>query len=221
MTEGRVYVQSRRFKDEQTLSNVKLYCTEISYDRIKEEIVAEGPDGEIQLNNSHVTEAAASEESTGVDLGKPCYVYVNGFDSIQWNLAEQKIVADGQQNQLQLAYVPLVNGVPEKYIFVNSIRFDLDFITDADGKTVLKRVFTDKPITYEQWNGDKTKRLHNIDGQRLVYDTVETNGWVKIEGTPSMPVNLDNARVPFVYVHPVTGKVETSLSTQPGILQTR
>jgi hypothetical protein len=100
MTEGRVYVQSRRFKDEQTLSNVKLYCTEISYDRIKEEIVAEGPDGEIQLNNSHVTEAAASEESTGVDLGKPCYVYVNGFDSIQWNLAEQKIVADGQQNQL-------------------------------------------------------------------------------------------------------------------------
>ena len=221
MTEGRVYVQSQRFKDEQTLSNVKLYCTEISYDRIKEEIIAKGPDGEIQLNNSHVPDASADGASTGVDLDKPCYVYVNGFDSIQWNLAEQKIVADGQQNQLQLAYVPLVNGVPEKYIFVNSIRFDLDYVTDSTtGETAIKRVFTDKPITYEELSSDK-KQVHNIVGQTLVYDTVDTDGWVRIEGTPAVPVEVDNVRVPFVYLHPFTGQVDTSLSTAPGILKTR
>lgn len=221
MTEGKVYAQSQRFKDEQTLSNVKLYCTEIAYDRLKDEIVAKGPEGEIQLDNSHVPDAAASGNKTGVDFGKPCYVYVRGFDSIQWDLAKQKIVADGQQDQLQLVYIPLVDGTPDKYIFVNSNRFDLDFMTDPFGKTALKRVFTDQGIVYKEENSDRSQTLHTIVGRTLDYDTVDGNGWVKIEGTPGMPVNLDNARVPFVYVHPVTGSIETSLSTQPGILQPR
>jgi hypothetical protein len=218
MTDGKVYAQSRRFKDEQTLFNVRLSCAEIAYDHLKKEILAKGPNGEIQLDNSHVSDAAISGKSMGVDFSKPCYVYGSGFDSIEWDLAEQKITANGQQDQLKLAYIPLVNGAPDKFIYVNSIRFALDFITDSTGKTVLKRVFTDKPVTYEELNSDQTKQLHNIEGQKLVYDTVDTNGWVKIEGTPAMPVNVDNVRTPFVYIHPATGQLETSLSNLPGVL---
>jgi len=220
MTEGRVYAQSQRFKDEQTLSNVKLYCTEIAYDRLKDEIVAKGPDGEIQLDNSHVTNAAASGNNSGVDLGKPCYVYAKGFDLIRWDLAKETIAADGQQDQLKLSYVPLLDGKPEKFIHVDSIQFILNFMTDGAGKPKLKSIFTDKPINYTEKdiNG---KTLHTITGQKLEYDVVNTNGWVKIEGTPGMPVNVDNVRVPFVYVNPNTGQVDTSLSTTPGILKTR
>jgi len=221
MTEGKVFAQSQRFKAEQALSNVRLSCAEIAYDRLKNEIVAKGPDGEIQLDNSYVLDAPASGKNTGVDLGKPCYVYAKGFDLIRWDLANEKIVADGQQDQLQLVYIPLVNGTPEKYIFVNSIRFDLEFMTDAAGKTALKRVFTDQGIVYKEENFDRSKTLHTIVGRTLNYDTVDENGWVKIEGAPGMPVNVDNVRMPFVYVHPVTGQIDTSLSTTPGILNTR
>ena len=220
MTEGKVYAQSRRFKDEQTLSNVRLSCSEIKYDRATDEIVAKGPNGEIQLDNSHTPDTATSNESTGIDTSKPCYVFAEGFDTIQWDLGKEKIVVDGQQDQLKLSYVPLLDGLPEKYVYVDSVQFILSFMTSqATGKTDLKSVYTDKAFNYTEKDRNNDKTIHTITGQTLNYDTVDTNGWVKIEGTPAMPVNMDNARVPYVYIHPLTGKVETSISNIPGILR--
>ena len=221
MTEGRVYVQSQKLKDEQLLSNVKLYCTEIAYSQTDDEILAKGPGGEIQLDNSHIPDPNTSEESDGIAFDQPCYVYIGGFDQIKWNLTEQKIVADGQEDQLKLAYIPLKGGKSDKYIFVNSIRFDLSFLTDSTGRPVLKRVFTDKPITYEEWNSDQTKRLHHIEGQSLDYDSVDGDGWIKIAGAPAVPCNVDNMRMPEVLVHPVTGEIKASISTRPGVLKGR
>jgi hypothetical protein len=94
-------------------------------------------------------------------------------------------------------------------------------MTDTDGNTALKRVFTDQGIVYKEENSDHSKILHTIVGRTLNYDTIDGNGWVKIEGSPGMPVNVDNVRMPFVYVHPVTGQIDTSLSATPGILNTR
>ncbi len=216
MTEGKVYVQSQKLKDEQLLSNVKLYCTEIAYSQIDDEIMAKGP-GEIILNNSHVPDPNTSEKNAGVDFNRPCYALIEGFDSIQWNLAEEKIVADGQQDQLKLSYVPLVDGKPDKYIFVDSIRFDLSFITDAAGKPDLKRVFTDKPIKYTEKDGSNDKTLHTVVGGKLDYDATD-GGWVKIEETPAQPCYLDGVRMPEVLVHPATGRIDTSISTTPGVL---
>ena len=220
MTEGRVFAQSQKFKAEEILTNVRLSCTEIAYDDLKKEIVAKGPNGEIQMDNSHVTDTAANKEAAGIDFKKPCYVYVTDFDSLQWNLTEQTIVADGQQDQLKLAYVPLADGKPEKYIHVDSIQFMLAVITSSDGKPELKRVFSDMPVRYTEKDINE-KTVHTITGQKLEYDPVKTNGWVKIEGTPGMPVNVDNFRAPFVYVNPATGQLNTSLSTTPGILKTQ
>ncbi|MEN8126383.1 MAG: hypothetical protein ABFR90_01100 [Planctomycetota bacterium] len=217
LTEGKVYAQSQRLKGEQAISTIELSCKEIAYSRTDDEIVAKGP-GEIQWNNSHVPDPNASEEKDGIDFTGPCYVYIDGFDQIQWNLTEEKIVADGQQDQLKLAYVPLVDGKPDKFIFVNSIRFELDFMTDPAGETALKRVFTDRPIAYEELNHDRTQRLRHIVGGMLDYDTTDGNGWLRIEGTPDQPCRVDGAPMQFVYIHPLTGQVEASLSTTPGLL---
>jgi hypothetical protein len=218
MTDGKVYAQSQKLKAQEKLSNVRLSCAEIHYDQTDDEMIAKGP-GEIRLSNTQGSDTDASAENAGVDFSKPCYVFVEGFDSIQWDLAQEKIIADGQQDQLKIAYIPLVNGKPEKYVFVDSIQFELSFMTNSAGESELKRVFTDKSIVYKEQNASRSKTLHTIIGQTLEYDTVDGNGWVKIEGTPAMPVNVDGARMPFVYVHPITGEVETKLSTTPGVFK--
>jgi hypothetical protein len=220
MTGGDVYAQSQRIKDDEILSNVKLFCSEIVFNQTDDQIVAEGP-GEIQMDNSKGGGSSASSNGAGVDFSKPCYVFIKGFDSINWDLNQETIVTDGQQDQLRLVYVPLLNGAPEKYVYVDSMRFDLSFGADTTGQTVLKRVFTDRGIVYIEKDRNNDKTVHTIIGKTFDYNAIDGNGWVKIEGTPAAPVNVDGLRTPFVYVHPITGQLKTSLSTTPGVLRNR
>jgi hypothetical protein len=220
MTGGDVYAQSQQIKEGAIQSNVKLFCEEIIFNQTDDQIVAKGP-GEIRMDNSHAIGSEGGSQGAGVDFSKPCYVFIEGFNVIEWDLNKQTIVADGQQNQLKMAYIPLVGGLPEKYIYVNSMRFDLSFGTDTTGQTVLKRVFTDRTIVYTEKDRNNDQTVHTIIGQTLDYNTVDGNGWVKIQGTPAVPVNVDGLRTPFVYVHPRTGQLKTSLSTTPGVLRSR
>ena len=98
------------------------------------------------------------------------------------------------------------------------MQIQLSYLPNAAG---IKKVYTDKSIIYEEWNGDMTERQHYIDGQTLDYDTVKGDGWIKIKGTPAVPCNVDGWRTPEVLVHPVTGEIKASISTSPGILKGR
>ena len=213
MTEGKVYVESLRTQEDQTLSNVKLYCTEISYDQIQDVILAKGP-GKIEMVNNEGSQTAGSDSSD--PMSQPSVAMVDNFTTIRWDMDKQSIVADGDQDAMKLAYYPILEGQIQKQIFVYSMQFDLSYLPDT---AEVKKVFTDKSIIYEEWNGDMTKRLHYIVGQTLDYDTVDGGGWMKISGTPAVPCNVDGARMPEVFVHPVTGEIKASISTTPGILR--
>lgn len=218
MSQGDVYAQSKRLRGQKILSNIKLDCSEIVFNQIESQVLAKGP-GKIEMDNSQATGPKEAADGAGIDMGRPCYVYIESFDLIQWDLDRQTIVADGQKNQLKLWYIPLANGAPEKYVHVSSMRFDLSFGSDQNGKTDLQRIYTDQGIYYLEKDQNNKKVLHEITGQTLDYDVVNKNGWVKIEGTPAMPCNVDNFRTPYAFVHPVTGTVKTALSTLPGVMR--
>ena len=213
MTEGKVYVESLRTQEDQTLSNVKIYCTEISYDQIQDVILAKGP-GKIEMVNNKGSQTVGSDSSD--PMSQPSVAMVDNFTTIRWDMDKQSIVADGDQDAMKLAYYPILEGQIQKQIFVYSMQLDLSYLPDT---AEVKKVFTDKSIIYEEWNGDMTKRLHYIVGQTLDYDTVDGGGWMKISGTPAVPCNVDGARMPEVFVHPVTGEIKASISTMPGILR--
>ena len=215
MTEGKVYVESLRTQEDQTLSNVKLYCTEISYDQIQDVILAKGP-GKIEMVNNKGSQTVGSDSSD--PMSQPSVAMVDNFTTIRWDMDKQSIVADGDQDAMKLAYYPILEGQIQKQIFVYSMQLDLSYLPDT---AEVKKVFTDKSIIYEEWNGDMTKRLHYIVGQTLDYDTVDGGGWMKISGTPAVPCNVDGARMPEVFVHPVTGEIKASISTTPGVLKGR
>jgi len=213
--EGKVFGQSIKTHGEEKLFHVRLNCKEMSFDRSNDTILATGP-GEIQMDNSKVQ--LADSDATKADFHRPCYAFIDGFDTIRWDLHAQKIVADGDEDTMRFVYVPLLDGKNEKYIYVYSQQIESSFLAGSDGKTVLKGISTDKGVNYEEWNGDKTKRLHYVNGQTLYYDTGDGDGWIKIKGTPAVSCNVDGFRTPEAFVHSVTGEIKTSLSTTPGVL---
>ena len=214
VTEGKVYVQSQRTQEDRELSRVKLYCTEISYDKVHDVILAKGP-GKIELVNNEHSQTAGSDNNP---MKGPYVAMVDGFTAIRWDMDKQSIIADGDQDAMKLAYYPILDGQIQKQIFVYSMRLEMSYLPDA---AEIKKVFTDKSIIYEEWNNDMTKRLHYIVGQSLDYDAVDGDGWMKIAGTPAVPCNVDGARMQEVLVHPVTGEIKASISTTPGILKSR
>lgn len=213
MTEGKVYIESQRIQGDREISKVKLYCSEITYNQLDNIILAEGS-GRIEFLNNGDTQTTASGSSTAKN--KPSVAMVDDFKTIHWDMNRQTIVADGDQATMKLAYYPIIDGRIQKQTFVYSMQLRMSYLPSPVG---LQRISTDKAIIYEEWNSDKTERQHYIIGQTLDYDATDENGWMKIAGTPAAPCNVDGARMPEVYVHPVTGAIKAAISTRPGILR--
>jgi hypothetical protein len=215
MTDGKVYVESQRIHEGRKISDIKLYCREISYDQAHDIILAKGP-GKIELVNN---EQPQSDESDPANpMSRPCVAMVDGFTEIRWNMDQQTILANGKQDVMKLAYYPIIDGQVQKQIFVYSMQLEISYLTRP---SEIHKVFTDKSIIYEEWDSDMTKRLHYIVGQTLDYDRINGGGWMNIKGTPAVPCNVDGVRMPEVFVHPVTGQIKASISTTPGIFKSR
>ena len=213
--EGRVSGQSTKMRGGEKLFHVRMWCEEMSFSRSDNLIVAAGP-GKIEMDNSKAEPAGSG--NTGVNFQRPCYALIEGFDTIRWDFDAQQILADGDKDTMQLAYVPLVEGQVEKYIYASSIQFLASFLTDSIGRTALGRVYTDKGITYTEKAGNNTDIIHEMIGQTLEYDAMSDVGWLTITGSETMPVMLDKARVPAIRYNVNTGQIQTSLSRSPGIL---
>ncbi|MBC8379406.1 MAG: hypothetical protein H8E62_09540 [Planctomycetes bacterium] len=187
----------------------------MSFSRSDNLIVASGP-GKIEMDNSKAEPAESS--NTGINFQRPCYALIEGFDTIQWDFDVQQILADGDKDTMQIAYVPLVEGQVEKYIYASSMQFLASFSADSTGRTTLGRVYTDKGITYIEKAGNNTDIIHTLIGQTLEYDALSDVGWLTITGSETMPCMVDKARVPAIRYNVNTGQIQTSLSRSPGIL---
>lgn len=218
ITEGNVFAESLRQCEDVKLSHIKLTCTDITWDRLENLLAAQGP-GKIELITSDEPPSDVPEPM-GINFRRPCAAQLVGFDKIRWFLNEQKITADGNLETMQLVYIPLFEKKPERFIYVNSIQFNLDFATDSVGRTILAKVFTNQGIVYRENNADQTKTLHELIGQTLEYDAETGGGWLTVSGTEANPCRIDGARVPAVRYNLTTGQIETSLSTIPGVLKT-
>lgn len=213
MTEGKVFAEAVRTNGTQKLSHVKLNASDIGWSRHQNVILATGP-GQVELDNSHAVPTGAAEGAKAL-AERPCFARLVGFDTLRWDLNAQTMTADGKEDTLQMAYVPLADGKPEKFLYANSVRFDVNFGEDA-GRTVVKRAFTDKGITFRELTADR-RVLNEVIGHSLDYSPVDGANWLRINGTPAVPAFLNKVRVPSVFINVDTGKIETSLSKVPSI----
>ncbi len=209
ITEGNVYVQSQKTRGEETLFNVKLNCEKIDYSQVDEIVTATGP-GKIELDNS---KAVVSESaSKGFNLKRPCVGRIRDFETLQWNLGTQKLIADGQKDTMEIHYWALKDRKIESEIKVASVRLEAEFATDSNGKTELSRVFTDQGIVFERTPGDV------FAGQTLEYNALSDDGWLTITGSEANPCFINGVRTPKIRYNINTGQLDTSISATPGLL---
>ena len=215
VTEGKVFVQSTKVHDEEILFNVKLNCQRIDYNGLTEEIVAAGP-GKIELDNSKLK--PVEKEGEGVKFNRPCFALIDGFDTLKWNMMDLTMVADAKNDQMQLSYVPVRDGLEEKFIYLHSRKMQIGFLSNTDGDLELKDIFTDKGIFAEERDMFNKKTVSAFSGQTLKYDAYADPGWLTITGTEANPCFFNGARVPKVRYNTNTGDVDASISTIPSVI---
>ena len=208
LSEGDVYAESIRTHETLKLAHTRLSCRQIVYDRSAESFVATGP-GQIELDNSKAEPAVSTVGSPGL-LSGPSFAQLKGFDRIEWSAVDQRIVADGGENLIELAYFPLVNGVPDKDIRAAAGRVEINFADAPDGKVQLGKLTARDRVYFEE------RGKHILEGYTLGYDALQGGGWLSITGTEARPCMANGARVPYIHYNMLTGDLETRLSTIPG-----
>jgi hypothetical protein len=211
LRDGDVFAESKRTHETLKLAHTRLSCKQIFYGISPERFVATGP-GQIELDNSKADPAASTDSQGSMSLRGPSFAQIKGFDSIEWDSANQRIIADGKTNVLELAYIPLVDGKPEKVVRAASGHVELEFSNDADGRSQLAKLTAKDRVYFEE------QGKHIFEGYTLLYPAVVGTDWLSITGTEERPCMADGARVPYIHYNRTTGDLETRLSTIPGAI---
>lgn len=211
LRDGDVYAESKRTHETLKLAHTRLSCREIVYDLLAGRAAAVGP-GEIAVDNSKAEPSASSGSEKSINLGGPSFAQIKGFDLIEWYTADGRIIADGKRHLLELAYIPVVNGVPDKVIRAASGHVEMVFADDAEGRTQLVKLEAKDKVFFEE------PGKHIFEGQTLLYPAMSGSDWLSITGTEDRPCMVDGARVPYIHYNRTTGELETRLSTIPGAI---
>jgi hypothetical protein len=173
------------------VTGVEMTCRECDYSPAmgKEFFEALGP-GDIFINNA--IPQTANPLSPG---DRPYYAALRGFETLKYHIAENRIVADGQDRQMLFQYLPLVNNQVEQRIRAQANHVELTLSQDEKGSLVLERVNAIGDVFYE--DGE-----HTLFAYWLLYDN-ETK-WMELRGEGDQPCYVDG--VPY-------GKIEFNLDT--------
>ncbi len=191
------------------VSGVELKCRRVDYDAVREELLATGP-GVIKFNNSETPDT--NEQVGQFSMKKPCVVVMEGFDTLQYLIRENRIVADaGPEEKVQMNYFPVIDG---------RIRLDENIEAEAshivallyklpEGQTELSMLTATGGIKYT----DKGKEFM---GSELFYD--HKTAILKVNGDETHPCYFNGALVDGIEMNVETNEVKANL-VEPGTLQ--
>ena len=191
------------------LSGTELKCTQFDYDNAEQLFLATGP-GVIKFYNSKITKSEAGSNSSGLD--KPCWAFVEDFDTLKYLLEPNLIIVDARpQGTLLINHFPIVEGQVhyDQQAATTAGHIEALLYETADGERELSTLHATDGITYE----DKDKRFV---GSELFYDC--NRAIITVQGDEVQPCLLNGAFVDAIEYDLKTGKVKAEI-TGPGALQ--
>ncbi|MHC4560027.1 MAG: hypothetical protein ACYS80_22285, partial [Planctomycetota bacterium] len=194
----------------ESLGGMELKCSRIDYDPGRGLFVAAGPPAIIQIDNSKVS--ASKKEPGPLSLSRPCYAFLENFDTLKYFIQENRIVADAHsQETLWINYFPVIDGQSDEDAIVTAKAPHIEaFLSEtATGQTELSTLTATGGIFFEDKDNE-------FIGSELYYD--HETAIVKVEGDESHPCYYNGALVVGIEFNLRTRKVEAQI-VAPGALQ--
>ncbi len=205
---GTVQLDTSKWAGEELLGFVKLKCRRFDYDALQQSFLATGP-GLIVVDNSKIT--GPQKETAKFSLQRQCYAVVRDFETLQYCLKTNRVIADAAPQRMLIDYFPIVNGQYGQQVAATAGHIEADLYETADGRTELSTLTATAGIFYEEAD-------IQFIGSRLFYDA--DNSIITAEGDESQPCLLNGAFVDEIEYNLKTGKAKSKIIA-PGTLQMR
>lgn len=203
---GLVKLRSVKSAGQKLLSGIELECSKFEFDPNQQLLMATGP-GEIKLNNSEISESKS--ESGRFSLRRPCWAFLENFDTLKYFIQENRIAADAGSERLLINYIPVVDGQYDEQVTAAASHIEAILYETAEGQRELSALLAIGRIDYE----DKDNRFL---GSELFYDYKKSV--ITVKGDESAPCYYNGVLVDGVIYNLRTGKVEAKV-VGPGSIQ--
>jgi hypothetical protein len=180
-TGGVVRLATVKMSGKKLLGGIELKCRRVDYDADRELFLAIGP-GVIKIDNSGVSEPVAErggftrQTDGGFSMRRPCYVFVQNFDTLKYFASSNRMVADARsQGTLLIDFIPIIKGKYGEQIVATANHIEADLVAAEGGQTELSTVTSSGGITFED-------EKNQFAGGKLFYDHVQSI--MKVTGDP-------------------------------------
>ena len=204
---------------EKLLGGIELKCRKFDYDYAQSSFLATGP-GVIKVDNSQISERGRKKRKLSkFSFQRPSYALVENFDTLEFFLKSNRIIADAESHQIHIGYVPVIEGECGQAVKATAGRIEAFLHETADGQTELSTLSATGGITYEE-EGKKKKWSRRKDiqfvGGEFFYDADKSV--ITARGDESQACYFNGVLVDGIKYNLRTGEVKDVRIVGPGTL---
>jgi len=186
-------------REEEFLGGIELKCREFEYDTDGRLLTAAGP-GVIKLDNSKIAEPTSKVGK--FSLQRPCYAVVRDFDTLNYSLDANRLVADAEVQRILIDYFPIVGGQVGEQVKVTARHIEAELVETEGGQNRLSTLTATGGISYEE---EDTQ----FEGSRMFYDGEKSV--ITADGDGFAPCLFNGALVEAIEHNVKTGKTKTRI----------
>jgi hypothetical protein len=194
-----VKFESYQKQQDDLLGGVKLKCRQVDYDGVKNAVWASGgSDCFVVIDNS---KAPQSKNSGSFNLKGPCYARLWDFETLQWSMTDNRIIADGIPSGMHLAYLPIAGEKYDRKVQIDAGHVQVDLTQTPVGRKEVSALKATGGIHYLE------ESSYEFYGSQLLYDSGKS--LISIAGDSAKPCLVNGVIVDSIAYNLSDGSVQT------------
>jgi len=180
-------------------SGARLICTQLDWDLQSpgQVITALGP-GTVWLNHS-----APRKAERGADKDQPFYALLRQFETLQFLMADHRLLAEGRSQPMLVDYFPTVEGRTDPHIHAEANGVQIDLARRPDLRDLdLVRLNATGNVYYDD-------QEHRFAANQMTYD--HTTHWMDMTGKEDEPCSADGVPVRGIRFNLKTQQLQTQV----------